>query len=48
MTTLTNARGEVIDLTTGEVGGRAEGAPTAVGARSPRAEAAVPEGQRLP
>lgn len=48
MTTLTNARGEVIDLTTGEVVGRAEGAPTAAGARSPRAEAAVPEGQRLP
>lgn len=47
MTTLTNARGEVIDLTTGEVVGRAEGAPTAVGARSPRAEAAVPEGDRL-
>lgn len=48
MTTLTNARGEVIDLTTGEVVGRAEGAPTTVGARSPRAEATVPEGQRLP
>jgi hypothetical protein len=48
MTTLTNARGEVIDLTTGEVVGRAEGAPTAVGARTTRAEAAVPEGQRLP
>jgi hypothetical protein len=47
MTTLTNARGEVIDLTTGEVVGRAEGAPTTVPARSPRAEAAVPEGERL-
>lgn len=47
MTTLTNARGEVIDLTTGEVVGRAEGAPTAVAARSPRAEAAAPEGERL-
>lgn len=48
MTTLTNARGEVIDLTTGEVVGRAEGAPTTVAARSPRAEAAVPAGERLP
>lgn len=48
MTTLTNARGEVIDLTTGEVVGRAEGAPTAISARSPRAEATVPDGQRLP
>lgn len=48
MTTLTNARGEVIDLTTGEVVGRAEGAPTTAPSRSPRAEAAVPEGQRLP
>ena len=47
MTTLTNARGEVIDLTTGETIGRAEGAPMAAPARSPRVETAVPEGDRV-
>ena len=47
MTTLTNARGEVIDLTTGEIVGRTQGAPTALAARSPRAEAAVPPGDRV-
>ena len=30
MTTLTNANGDLVDLTTGEVTGRAQGAPTAV------------------
>ena len=34
MTTLTNARGEVVDITTGEVVGRTEGAPTAVAPRA--------------
>ncbi len=47
MTTLTNARGEVIDLTTGEIVGRTQGAPTAIAARSPRAEAAVPPGDKV-
>lgn len=47
MTTLTNARGEVIDLTTGEIVGRTQGAPTAVAARSTRAEAAVPPGDKV-
>lgn len=47
MTTLTNARGEVVDLTTGEVVGRTQGSPTTVAARSPRAEAAVPPGDKV-
>ena len=36
MATLTNTRGELIDMATGEVVGRAEGAPVA---RDPRAKA---------
>jgi hypothetical protein len=35
MATLTNTRGELIDMTTGEVVGRVEGAPVA---RDPRAK----------
>lgn len=41
MTTLTNARGEVVDLTTGEVVGRAEGTPTQV--PDPRAATGAPD-----
>jgi hypothetical protein len=47
MVTLTNARGEVIDLSTGEVVGRAQGAPTAVAPRARAADQAIPEGDRL-
>jgi len=47
MTTLTNARGEVIDLTTGNVVGRAEGAPTTEVPRAARQDQAIPEGDRL-
>ena len=46
-TLFTNSRGEIIDMSTGETVGRAEGAPTTAPSRSPRAEAAVPEGERL-
>ena len=46
MATLTNARGEVVDLTTGEVVGRAEGAPTEVDARKATGpDVAAPEGK---
>lgn len=38
MATLTNTRGETIDLTTGEVVGRAEGAPTEVAPRQSKQE----------
>ena len=44
MTTLTNARGEVVDITTGEVVGRTEGAPTAVAPRSATAPDIQTEG----
>ena len=44
MTTLTNSRGEVIDMTTGEVVGRASGAPTSLGGRATAQDAAVPAG----
>lgn len=44
MPTLTNARGEVIDLATGEVVGRAEGAPAAVSPRETKTELPSPEG----
>jgi hypothetical protein len=47
MTTITNARGELVDLTTGEVVGRVEGAPTSVGARAPGIDQAIPEGDRV-
>ena len=47
MTTLTNARGEVIDLTTGNVVGRVEGAPTTEVPRAARQDQAIPEGDRL-
>jgi hypothetical protein len=47
MTTLTNARGEVIDLTTGNVVGRVEGAPTTEVPRAARLDQAIPEGDRL-
>jgi hypothetical protein len=47
MTTLTNARGELIDLTTGNVVGRVEGAPTAETPRAARLDQAIPEGDRL-
>jgi hypothetical protein len=48
MTTLTNARGELVDLTTGNVVGRVEGAPTTESARAkPQLDQAVPEGDRL-
>jgi hypothetical protein len=47
MTTLTNARGEVIDLTTGNVVGRAEGAPTTEVPRAARLDQAIPEGDRV-
>ena len=46
-TLFTNSRGEIIDMSTGETVGRAEGAPTTVAARSPRAEAAVPPGDKV-
>jgi hypothetical protein len=45
MTTLTNARGEVVDLTTGEVVGRTEEAPTAVDPRKAGVEMPAPEGK---
>jgi hypothetical protein len=38
MVTLTNTRGETVDLTTGEVVGRAEGAPTEVAPRQSKQE----------
>ena len=41
MTTLTNANGDVVDLTTGEVMGRAEGAPTTVA--EPRKNTGAPD-----
>lgn len=48
MTTLTNSRGEVVDLTTGKVVARVEGAPTAESTRAkPQLDQAVPEGDRL-
>jgi hypothetical protein len=50
MTTLTNARGELIDLTTGDVVGRTEGAApasTATSVRAPRMDQPIPEGDRL-
>ena len=47
MTTLTNARGELIDLTTGNVVGRVEGAPTAEAPRAASLDQAIPEGDRL-
>lgn len=48
MTTLTNARGELIDLTTGDVVGRTEGTAPATSARAPRIDQPIPEGDRLP
>lgn len=46
MVTLTNARGEVVDLTTGEVVGRAEGAPTQVEPRKAAGpDVPAPEGK---
>ena len=45
MTTLTNARGEVVDLTTGEVVGRTEQAPTEVEPRKAGMEMPAPEGK---
>ena len=39
MATITNTNGETIDLTTGDVVGRAEGAPTAVAPRETKTEA---------
>ena len=47
MTTLTNARGEVIDLTTGNMVGRVEGAPTTEVPRAARQDQAIPEGDRV-
>lgn len=47
MATLTNARGEVIDLTTGDVVGRTEGAPTSVAPRARATDQAISEGDRL-
>ena len=41
MTTLTNANGDVVDLTTGEIVGRAQGAPTAVA--DPRKNTGAPD-----
>ena len=41
MTTLTNANGDVVDLTTGEVVGRAQGAPTTVA--EPRKNTGAPD-----
>lgn len=41
MTTLTNANGDLVDLTTGEVMGRAQGAPTAVA--DPRKNTGAPD-----
>lgn len=43
MATLTNTRGELIDMTTGQVVGRAEGAPVARDPRAPGPEEAVDE-----
>lgn len=45
MPTLTNARGEVVDLTTGEVVGRTEEAPTEVDPRKAGVELPAPEGK---
>ena len=47
MTTLTNARGELVDLTTGEIVGRTEGTPTTAPARAARVDQPIPEGDRL-
>lgn len=47
MTTLTNARGELIDLTTGEVVGRAPDTPTAAPTRAARVDQPVPEDDRV-
>ena len=38
MVTLTNTRGETVDLTTGDVVGRAEGVPTEVAPRQSKTE----------
>ena len=46
MTTLTNARGELIDITTGEVVGRTPGAPTDVAPRARTVDVPAPEGDR--
>jgi hypothetical protein len=48
MTTLTNARGELVDLTTGEIVGRTEGTPTTAPARAARVDQPIPEGDRVP
>ena len=45
MTTLTNARGEVVDLVTGEVVGRAEGAPVQADPRKAGVDMPAPEGK---
>ena len=46
MVTLTNARGEVVDMATGEIVGRAEGAPTEVDPRKPTGvDLPAPEGK---
>ncbi len=45
MATLTNTRGELIDMTTGEVVGRAEGAPVSVDPRKAGIDVPVPEGK---
>lgn len=45
MATLTNTRGELIDMTTGEVVGRAEGAPVAVDPRKAGIDAPAPDGK---
>ena len=48
MTTITNTRGEVVDLATGEIVGRTEGTPTVVAPREPtKADIATTGGDKL-
>lgn len=48
MTTITNTRGEVVDLATGEIVGRTEGTPTVVAPREPtKADVATTGGDRV-
>ena len=48
MTTITNTRGEVVDLATGELVGRTEGTPTVIAPREPtKADVATTGGDRV-
>jgi hypothetical protein len=46
-TTITNAYGQLVDMTTGNIVGRTEGAPTTQPVRSTRNNEVIPEGDRL-